>query len=123
MDEVISRVQGDRQYGAPARSPIVRTALYPAIDVNASSTRHEELLFERGQLQQVWKLRRVLNALANDGKEAAGSNSSWTRSAPPHSNDEFLAEMPKDLPPRHSTGPNVPANPYTGPTEKTQETP
>ena len=35
--------------------------LYPSIDVNASSTRHEELLFDRGQLQQVWKLRRVLN--------------------------------------------------------------
>ena len=36
--------------------------LYPAIDVNASSTRHEELLFDRNQLNQVWKLRRVLNA-------------------------------------------------------------
>src|SRR4029450_2322466 len=37
--------------------------IYPAIDVDGSSTRHEELLFERIQLQQVWKLRRVLNAL------------------------------------------------------------
>jgi len=41
--------------------------IYPAIDVNASSTRHEELLFDRGQLQQVWKLRRVLNALGSEG--------------------------------------------------------
>ena len=46
--------------------------LYPSIDVNASSTRHEELLFDRGQLQQVWKLRRVLNALAADGNSAPG---------------------------------------------------
>src|ERR1019366_2626354 len=37
--------------------------IYPAIDVNASSTRHEELLLEPGQLQQVWKLRRVLNGM------------------------------------------------------------
>ena len=36
--------------------------IYPAIDVDASSTRHEELLFDRKQLQMVWKLRRVLRA-------------------------------------------------------------
>ena len=36
--------------------------IYPAIDVDASSTRHEELLFDRKQLQMVWKLRRVLSA-------------------------------------------------------------
>ncbi len=35
--------------------------IYPAIDVDASSTRHEELLFDRKQLQMVWKLRRVLS--------------------------------------------------------------
>ena len=38
--------------------------IYPAIDVDASSTRHEELLFDRRQLQMVWKLRRVLSGLA-----------------------------------------------------------
>ncbi|MEY2449008.1 MAG: transcription termination factor Rho, partial [Acidimicrobiaceae bacterium] len=38
--------------------------IYPAIDVDASSTRHEELLFDRKQLQMVWKLRRVLSGLA-----------------------------------------------------------
>ena len=37
--------------------------IYPAIDVDASSTRHEELLFAANQLQQVWKLRRVLSGL------------------------------------------------------------
>ena len=35
--------------------------IYPAIDVDASSTRHEELLYDRKQLQMVWKLRRVLS--------------------------------------------------------------
>jgi hypothetical protein len=37
--------------------------IYPAIDVEQSSTRHEELLFDRRDLQSVWKLRRVLGAL------------------------------------------------------------
>src|SRR5213078_4386818 len=40
--------------------------IYPAIDVDASSTRHEELLFDRHELQHVWKLRRVLAALDSD---------------------------------------------------------
>jgi transcription termination factor Rho len=69
--------------------------LYPAIDVNASSTRHEELLFERGQLQQVWKLRRVLNALASDGKDAAGLELLMDKIRTTASNDEFLAEIAK----------------------------
>ena len=46
--------------------------VYPAIDVDASSTRHEELLFDRKQLQMVWKLRRVLSGLAADGNAAPG---------------------------------------------------
>ncbi|NBY12410.1 MAG: transcription termination factor Rho, partial [Actinobacteria bacterium] len=39
---------------------VAERRIYPAIDVDASSTRHEELLFDRKQLQMVWKLRRVL---------------------------------------------------------------
>src|SRR5437660_3945498 len=48
--------------------------VYPAIDVDASSTRHEELLFDRKQLQMVWKLRRVLSGLAEGGSAEAGLN-------------------------------------------------
>jgi transcription termination factor Rho len=36
---------------------IAERRVFPAIDVDASSTRHEELLFERKQLQLVWKPR------------------------------------------------------------------
>ena len=49
--------------------------IYPAIDVDASSTRHEELLFERNQLQQVWKLRRVLSGLGETAAAAAPASS------------------------------------------------
>jgi transcription termination factor Rho len=69
--------------------------IYPALDVNASSTRHEELLFDRNQLQQVWKLRRVLNALGNEGSEAAGLQLLMDKIKATRSNDEFLAEIAK----------------------------
>ena len=53
------------------------------------------MLFDRGQLAQVWKLRRVLNALANDGKEAAGLELLMDKIRTTNSNDEFLAEIAK----------------------------
>jgi transcription termination factor Rho len=69
--------------------------IYPAIDVDASSTRHEELLFDRKQLQQVWKLRRVLSGLAADGNAAPGLELLIDRLKTFRTNDEFLAEIAK----------------------------
>ena len=69
--------------------------IYPAIDVDASSTRHEELLFDRRQLQQVWKLRRVLSGLAADGSAEAGLNLLVDRLKTFRTNDDFLAEVAK----------------------------
>jgi transcription termination factor Rho len=96
MDEVIfEEFKGTGNMELRLDRRLSERRLYPAIDVNASSTRHEELLFERGQLQQVWKLRRVLNALANDGKEAAGLELLMDKIRTTASNDEFLAEIAK----------------------------
>ncbi len=65
--------------------------IYPAIDVEQSSTRHEELLFDRRDLQQVWKLRRVLNALeGGSGLELLIDKLRSTKS-----NGEFLDEIAK----------------------------
>ncbi|MEC7666978.1 MAG: transcription termination factor Rho, partial [Actinomycetota bacterium] len=64
--------------------------VYPAIDVDASSTRHEELLFDRKQLQMVWKLRRVLSGLAADGSAAPGLELLVDRLKTFRTNDEFL---------------------------------
>jgi transcription termination factor Rho len=96
MDEVIfEEFKGTGNMELRLDRRLSERRLYPAIDVNASSTRHEELLFERSQLQQVWKLRRVLNALANDGKEAAGLELLMDKIRTTNSNDEFLAEIAK----------------------------
>jgi transcription termination factor Rho len=69
--------------------------VYPAIDVDASSTRHEELLFDRTQLQNVWKLRRVLSGLAADGNAAPGLELLVDRLKTFRTNAEFLAEISK----------------------------
>ena len=69
--------------------------IYPAIDVDASSTRHEELLFDRKQLQMVWKLRRVLSGLAADGNAAPGLELLVDRLRTFRTNEEFLNEIGK----------------------------
>ena len=69
--------------------------IFPAIDVDASSTRHEELLLDRAQLQQVWKLRRVLQGLAADGNPAPGLELLLDRLKSFRTNAEFLREIAK----------------------------
>ena len=98
MDEVIfEEFKGTGNMELRLDRRIAERRVYPAIDVNASSTRHEELLFERKQLNQVWKLRRVLNGLANDGESgaAAGLELLIDRLKTFNNNDEFLAEVAK----------------------------
>ena len=61
MDEVIfEEFKGTGNMELRLDRRLADRRIYPAIDVEQSSTRHEELLFDRSELQQVWKLRRVL---------------------------------------------------------------
>jgi transcription termination factor Rho len=97
MDEVIfEEFKGTGNMELRLDRKLAERRIYPAIDVNGSSTRHEELLFDRVQLQQVWKLRRVLNALASEGSSAAGLELLMDRIRSTRSNDEFLAEVAKN---------------------------
>ncbi len=98
MDEVIfEEFKGTGNMELRLDRRIAERRVYPAIDVNASSTRHEELLFDRTQLNQVWKLRRVLNGLANDGDNGSGAGLELLidRLKTFPNNDEFLAEVAK----------------------------
>ncbi|HTW08863.1 MAG TPA: transcription termination factor Rho [Acidimicrobiales bacterium] len=96
MDEVIfEEFKGTGNMELRLDRKLAERRIYPALDVNASSTRHEELLFDRQQLQQVWKLRRVLNALATDGNAAAGLELLVDKIRTTRSNDQFLAEIAK----------------------------
>ncbi len=94
MDDVIfEEFKGTGNMELKLDRRLAERRLYPAIDVNGSSTRHEELLFSRDVLPQVWKLRRVLNGLASEGRDAAGLELLIDKLKSTRSNDEFLAEI------------------------------
>ncbi|MCU0309638.1 MAG: transcription termination factor Rho [Acidimicrobiales bacterium] len=97
MDEVIfEEFKGTGNMELRLDRRLAERRVYPAIDVDASSTRHEELLFDRPQLQKVWKLRRVLSGLAAEsGSGGAGLEMLVDRLGEFRSNDLFLDEMGK----------------------------
>jgi transcription termination factor Rho len=98
MDEVIfEEFKGTGNMELRLDRKIAERRIYPAIDVEASSTRHEELLFERAALNQVWKLRRVLHALDSDGGGSSGRGLDLLleKLKTTQSNAEFLAEVAK----------------------------
>ncbi len=98
MDEVIfEEFKGTGNMELRLDRRIAERRIYPAIDVGQSSTRHEELLFERKQLQQVYKLRRVLSGLQQDGEGGGGAALELLidRLKTFKTNDEFLAEVAK----------------------------
>ena len=96
MDEVIfEEFKGTGNMELRLDRRLAERRIYPAIDVDASSTRHEELLFLGLQLQNVWKLRRVLSAMASEGGGASGLEMLIDRMKSFRSNKDFLAEIGK----------------------------
>jgi transcription termination factor Rho len=98
MDEVIfEEFKGTGNMELRLDRRLSERRIYPAIDVDASSTRHEELLFARGQLNLVWALRRVLSGLSStDGGNAAALELLIDRMKTFRTNEEFLAEVAKN---------------------------
>jgi transcription termination factor Rho len=68
--------------------------IFPAVDVDASGTRKEEILMAREELQVVWKLRRVMSAL--DQQQAI--ELLLDRLKQSRSNGEFLMQVQKTMP-------------------------
>ena len=92
MDEVIfEEFKGTGNMELRLDRKLAERRIYPAIDVNASSTRHEELLFERGQLQRCGNCAGSSTALEG----GAGLELLMDRIKTTKSNDEFLAEIAK----------------------------
>lgn len=99
MDEVIfEEFKGTGNMELRLDRRIAERRIYPAIDVDTSSTRHEELLFDRSQLNSVWKLRKVLHALegGENGRTGAGLELLLEKLKQTKNNDEFLAEIAKN---------------------------
>jgi transcription termination factor Rho len=92
MDEVIfEEFKGTGNMELRLDRKLADKRIYPAIDIEASGTRREELLFERKELTQVWKLRRVLLAL----EPGAALELLMDRLKNTASNAEFLADVAK----------------------------
>ncbi len=95
MDEVIfEEFKGTGNMELRLRREYADKRIFPAIDVDASGTRREELLMSREELAVVWKLRRVLSAL--DGQQALELMLEKLKST--KSNVEFLMQVNKTTP-------------------------
>jgi transcription termination factor Rho len=103
MDEVIfEEFKGTGNWELRLRREFADKRIFPAIDVDASSTRREELLMARDELAIVWKLRRLLSGL--DGQQ--GLELILGKLKKTQSNAEFLMEINKTMPGGASNGDN-----------------
>jgi transcription termination factor Rho len=90
MDDVIFeefKGTGNMEIGLDRK--LVDKRVFPAIDINRSGTRKEELLVPRDELNRIWILRKVLNPLSTvEAMELLLEKMSKTKN-----NAEFLASM------------------------------
>jgi transcription termination factor Rho len=95
MDEVIfEEFKGTGNMELRLDRRLADKRLFPAVDVNPSGTRREEILLGREELAVSWKLRRVLTALdSQQALELLISKLKETRS-----NAEFLMQVQKTTP-------------------------
>ena len=90
MDEVIfEEFKGTGNSEVILDRKLVDKRVFPAIDINKSGTRKEELLLPKEELNRVWILRKVLNPLSPvETMELLLDKLGKTRT-----NSEFLASM------------------------------
>ena len=92
MDEVIfEEFKGTGNMELRLRRELADKRLFPAVDVDASSTRKEEILMAPDELKIIWQLRRVLHAL--DPQQAL--ELLMERMKETKSNAEFLLQVQK----------------------------
>ncbi|CAM5468143.1 putative Transcription termination factor Rho [Streptomyces afghaniensis 772] [Streptomyces afghaniensis] len=95
MDEVIfEEFKGTGNAELKLDRKLADKRIFPAVDVNASGTRKEEILLASDELSIVWKLRRVLHALdQQQAVELLLDKMKQTKS-----NAEFLMQIQKTTP-------------------------
>jgi transcription termination factor Rho len=95
MDEVIfEEFKGTGNMELKLDRKLADKRIFPAVDVDASGTRKEEILMAPDELKTVWKLRRVLHAL--DQQQAIELLLGKLRET--RSNFEFLLQVQKTTP-------------------------
>ncbi|MDR0504851.1 MAG: transcription termination factor Rho [Bifidobacteriaceae bacterium] len=95
MDEVIfEEFKGTGNMELRLSRGLADKRIFPAVAVDASGTRREELLFAPDELKIVWKLRRVLSGL----EEQQASEVLLDRLRKSQTNAEFLLQVQKTTP-------------------------
>nr|WP_233153295.1 transcription termination factor Rho [Kineosporia sp. R_H_3] len=95
MDEVIfEEFKGTGNMELRLSRNLADKRIFPAVDVNASGTRREEILMSKEELSVVWKLRRVMGALEPQQAIELLLN----RVKETKSNVEFLMQVQKTTP-------------------------
>jgi transcription termination factor Rho len=90
MDEVIyEEFKGTGNMEVHLNRRIAEKRVYPAIDINRSGTRREELLIEPDRLQKVWILRKLLHPM----DELGAMEFMLEKMKNTKSNDEFFSFM------------------------------
>jgi transcription termination factor Rho len=94
MDDVIyEEFKGTGNMELHLDRKLAERRIYPAIDVQRSGTRREELLLDDQTLRQVWTMRRMVSMLGGtEGTELVLGRLSKTQA-----NAEFLATLSKDV--------------------------
>jgi transcription termination factor Rho len=92
MDDVIyEEFKGTGNSELVLDRKLAEKRIFPAVDVQRSGTRREELLLDEATLKMVWTMRRMLSAVgANEGIELL-----LNRIAKTESNAQFLASLTK----------------------------
>ena len=95
MDEVIfEEFKGTGNMELKLDRKLADRRVFPAVDVDASGTRKEEILLSADELKVIWKLRRVLHAL--DSQQAIELLLNKLRET--KSNFDFLMQVQKTTP-------------------------
>lgn len=95
MDEVIfEEFKGTGNMEVKLSRQLADKRIFPAVDVNASSTRREEILMGKEELSVIYRLRRVMGAL--EAQQAIELLLDRTKKS--SSNAEFLMQVQKTSP-------------------------
>jgi len=95
MDELIyEEFKGTGNMEVHLERGLAEKRIFPAINIQRSSTRHEELLMDEGMIQRVYLMRRMLGALDNPNQ---GTELLLTRMTKTASNRDFLATLSREI--------------------------
>ena len=99
MDEVIyEEFKGTGNMEIHLDRKLADRRVFPAIDIQRSGTRREELMLDQETLRQVWLLRRMVSMITSGSMESTEATEKvLDRLSRTKTNKEFLTTLTKDM--------------------------